>query len=283
MAAQYTGPGIAPLVYMMITRKQNLLVVSLLLISTWLMADQSTRLEVIPLHYRTAEEIIPLIRPFLSEDAHVSGSGFQLILRTNEQNLEEIKAILARLDHKPERLLIEVRQYQASDRSAEGSGLGVKVSPDDTRVQARIYTNENSSTGYGTYSVQALEGRMAHISVGQLIPYGSRVYIRTGQGIQVQDQVDFIDTSQGFDVMARMAGHDEVVMEIHPYNSRPSPRGGGIIDTSSAYTTLRARLDTWTNLGAVQEQVYQQGNERIYETRNRNQQLQLQIRVSKQP
>lgn len=263
--------------------KQKLLVVSLLLISTWLMADPSSRLEVIPLHYRTAEEIIPLIRPFLSEDASISGSGFQLILRTNEQNLEEIKTILARLDHKPERLLIEVRQYQASDRSATGSGVGVKVGPEDTRVQARIYANENSSTGYGTQSVQALEGRFAHISVGQLIPYGSRVYIRTGQGIQVQDQVDFIDTSQGFDVMARMADNDEVVMEIHPYNNRPSTRGGGIIDTSSAYTTLRARLDTWTNLGAIQDQVYQQGNERIYETRNRNQQLQLQIRVSKQP
>ena len=124
------------------TAIQKLLALGLLLISTLLMADPSSRLEVIPLHYRTAEEVIPLIRPFLSEDARISGSGFQLILRTNEKNLEEIKTILTRLDRRPERLLIEVRQYQASDRSAEGAGASVQVSPDEARLQARVYANK---------------------------------------------------------------------------------------------------------------------------------------------
>ena len=264
------------------TAIQKLLALGLLLISTLLMADPSSRLEVIPLHYRTAEEVIPLIRPFLSEDARISGSGFQLILRTNEKNLEEIKTILTRLDRRPERLLIEVRQYQASDRSAEGAGASVQVSPDDARLQARVYANKNNETGYGTQSIQALEGRRAHISVGELIPYGTRVYFNTGHGIQTQDQVDLVDTSRGFDVQARIVENDEVVMEIHPYNSRPSLHGGGVIETGSAYTTLRTRLGTWTPLGAIREQVYQQGNERIYETRDRNRQLELQIRVTKQ-
>ena len=55
--------------------------------------SQATVLEVIPLRYRTAQEIIPVIQPLLSREGSISGMQSQLIVRTTPANLEEIKRV----------------------------------------------------------------------------------------------------------------------------------------------------------------------------------------------
>lgn len=47
-------------------------------------------LEVIPLKYRTAEQVIPIILPMLAREGGVSGLQNQLVVRTTPANLEEI-------------------------------------------------------------------------------------------------------------------------------------------------------------------------------------------------
>ena len=52
-------------------------------------------LEIIPLQYRTADEIIPIIRPLVHQGGTVTGMNNQLIVKTTASNLIEIKQILA--------------------------------------------------------------------------------------------------------------------------------------------------------------------------------------------
>ena len=56
---------------------------------------QQIVLEVIPLHYRNAEEIIPVLEPLVARGGTISGLNNQLILRTTPDNLAEIKHVLA--------------------------------------------------------------------------------------------------------------------------------------------------------------------------------------------
>ena len=52
---------------------------------------QNTVLEVVPLKYRTSEQIIPVLKPLLDKDGTLSGMQNQLIIRTSPANLAELK------------------------------------------------------------------------------------------------------------------------------------------------------------------------------------------------
>ncbi|MGH8635349.1 MAG: secretin N-terminal domain-containing protein, partial [Burkholderiales bacterium] len=95
---------------------------------------QNTVLEVIPLRYRMAQEVIPMIQPMLAREGSVSGFQGQLVVRTTPANLEEIKRILASLDTAPRQLLITVRQDAESGRSRSSAEVSGSVGGDHGRV-----------------------------------------------------------------------------------------------------------------------------------------------------
>ena len=70
----------------------------------------AAEVEVVTLKYRSAKQVIPVIRPLIAPGGTVSGMQNQLILRTTKANLEDIRKILASLDALPRRLMIYVRQ-----------------------------------------------------------------------------------------------------------------------------------------------------------------------------
>ena len=74
--------------------------------------------EVVPLKYRTAEELIPILQPMLARDASISGLRGQLVVRTTRENLRELRRVLDSLDVAPRRLLITVAQDTASEGAA---------------------------------------------------------------------------------------------------------------------------------------------------------------------
>src|SRR5262245_64972253 len=95
---------------------------------------QGTILEVIPLRYRQAAEVIPIIQPMLTREGSVSGFQGQLVVRTTPANLEEIKRILADVDAAPRQLLISVRHDLAGERSRSQADVSATVGNDHARV-----------------------------------------------------------------------------------------------------------------------------------------------------
>ena len=63
-------------------------------------------LEVITLQHRSAEEILPIVRPLLDRDGVASGMNNQLILRTSPHNIAEIRKLLDKIDTPLRRLQI---------------------------------------------------------------------------------------------------------------------------------------------------------------------------------
>ena len=78
----------------MYLNKQAINFISLVLFTTSLMmtgnsfADQNDPLQIIDLKNRPADEIIPVIRPMLKPNDAITGTGFQLFLRTDAKTLE---------------------------------------------------------------------------------------------------------------------------------------------------------------------------------------------------
>ena len=88
-------------------------------------ADMS--IHVIQLHNRTADEVIPLIKPFLAPGAAASGTGYKLIVKTTPDNLQAIRTLLNDIDGGLRQLLITVRQNAAGSGNQVGTGVSGEI------------------------------------------------------------------------------------------------------------------------------------------------------------
>lgn len=237
---------------------------------------QQTVLEVIPLRYRTAPEVIPVIEPLLSRDGSVSGFQGQLVVRTTPANLEEIKRILALLDTAPRQLLITVRQDADAGRTRSAAEISGSAGGDQARVivpgsrdarggnvvlrdgddHLRLNVQEGSGTrsDRDTQSVRVLEGREAYLSIGQVNPVRERQVQRSVVGGRVVEQVvettQYRDTSSGFYVRPRVSG-DRVTVDISAQRESLSPQPHRGVNVQGVVTTVSGRLGEWIEIGAV--------------------------------
>ena len=207
-------------------------------------------LEVIQLRNRTAEEVLPILRPLVEPGGALPGMQYQLILRASPANIADIRRMLQTLDTRPRRLLISVRQDADRTQEARSASLsgGVQVGPGGSGavVIGRAIDSQNSSQDRVAQTVQVMEGGIAAINVGQSIPVPNRLVTRTVNGVLVQDTTGYRDVGTGFQVLPRVSG-DRVTLEINPH--RDTPGSGGTVNIQQAYTTVSGRLGECMELG----------------------------------
>lgn len=121
---------------------------------------QDLKLEIIPLRHRLTDEVLPVLLPLVAPGGTLSGMNNQLIIRTTETNLAELKQVLARIDQAARRLKIYVRQDvagtgQVGEQSLSGryrSGeVGVEV-PGRGRDGLSVSAGNGNEVRYRTYS-----------------------------------------------------------------------------------------------------------------------------------
>lgn len=254
-----------------------------LLLTIWAIASataQQTVLEVIPLRYRTAPEVIPVIEPLLGREGSVSGFQGQLVVRTTPANLEDIKRVLARLDTAPRQLLITVRQDSDAGRSREAAEISGSVGGDHARVtvpgsrdagggnvvlrngddHVRLNVTEGSGgqSDRGTQSLRVLEGREAYLSIGQSTPVRERQVQRSVVGGRVVEQVvettHYRDTASGVYVRPRVSG-DRVTVDISAQRESLSPQPHRGASVQGVVTTVTGRLGEWIEIGGVDREM----------------------------
>jgi hypothetical protein len=205
---------------------------------------QQTVLEVLPLRYRTAPEVIPVIQPLLAREGSVSGFQGQLVVRTTPSNLEEIKRILASLDTAPRQLVITVRQDAEAARSRSAAEISGSVGSDHARAtvpgsrdarggnvvlrqgddHVRLHAIEGggSQSDRGTQSVRVLEGREAFLG----------------------------DAANGIYVRPRVAG-DRVTVDVSAQRESLSAQPHRGVNVQGIVTTVSGRLGEWIEIGGV--------------------------------
>ena len=235
-----------------------------------------TVVEVIPLQYRSGEQVIPVIRPLLGPDSSVSGFQNQLVIRATPAELAQVRRVLAGIDTAPRRLLITVRQDAAIDRdrreaeisgsigndnarvtipgSGSRSGGNVVLREGDDRLRARIVDTQRSGSSGSTQSIQVLEGRSAFIRIGESRPVRSRQVVRTIVNGQVVDRVvegtEYRNADTGFSVLPRLQG-DIVTLDIDPRNESFDDARRGTVNVQRLTTTVSGRLGEWIDLGGI--------------------------------
>jgi hypothetical protein len=220
-------------------------------------------IEVIELKARTLDELLPVVRSLVGDDAAVTGMGNNLIIKASPAQVAAVRKLLGEIDRPPKRLLITVSSHGEDSDSISGytgsaairigeSQVGIN-SPgrpvDDSQARIAIHDSAGGRTRSAGQQVQALEGRPAYISGGMQLPVHERqTYFVNGVPYQ-SDVTRLQDVSSGFHVVPRLSG-EYVTLEIFQHDDRP---GGarGRIDTRRASTTVRARLGEWVELGGI--------------------------------
>ena len=242
-------------------------------------AAAGAALEVIPLKYRTADQVIPVLKPLLDPHGSISGIQNQLFIRTTPRNLTELKRVLATLDVVPRRLVITVRQDADASRDRTGAGLSARIGSGDAAVmqgggartgeltvrrgddvlRGRVDNTRSLDADRNTQTLQVLEGSSAYIRVGQSIALPQRHVVRTvidGRVVErvVDTGIEYRDVVGGFYALPRVSG-DRVTLEISPQrDSLPGPEQNlpaGSVNVQRVVTTVAGRLGEWIEVGGV--------------------------------
>jgi hypothetical protein len=212
--------------------------------------------EVLDLRYRTADDLLPLLRPFVEAGGALSGEGSQLFVRTSPANLRQLRELLAQLDRPPRQLQITVRQERADEDTqrtvaADGS---VIVSSRGTSGSASVQAGNSRTTATRSVgqTVRVLEGGRALIAFGVAIPFTFKQYVATpasapgaAPGLTEIAATSYYEAVTGFAVRPLLAG-EVVTLELSPTDAQVGPRGA---ERALLMTRVQGRLGQWIALG----------------------------------
>lgn len=217
-------------------------------------------LEIIDLKSRTAEELIPLIRPLMGSGAGLSGSGYTLFVRAGAADLARVRQMVASLDRAARQLVVSVRQdYGAAGRAA-GVNAQVGVGGDGATARAGAWDRTSTARDDVQQSVRVQEGGVAWIATGDSTLIPQRSVTRTAGGTVVRESMVERNLATGFSVTPRLSG-DMVTLEISAQRDTSlAGAGPGAASVSRVATTVRGRLGEWLEIGAAGQSAATQGS-----------------------
>ena len=230
------------------------------------------RISVVPLQNRSAEELMPLVRPMLDHGEALSGAGYQLILRATPARQDEIRALIAQLDRAVQPLRISVRRASREvierERVQGHVAIGTQGNELQVRGHAIVRTTADKGDERNHFQVTALEGTPAYIRTGEAFPVPTQTGMVVNGRPVVTRGVEYQQLYSGFYALARVQG-PEVTVDISPQREALGPHGRDRIQTTSLTTTVRGRLGEWLELGGTSQQRSHQGGGLVRGTRNK--------------
>ena len=236
-----------------------LLAVLLLLAAPITSADE---VEVLPLHHRTVEQVLPVLQPLVDPGGALSGMGDSLIVRSSPENIEQIRQVLSAIDTAPRTLMIAVRQISGDSAAGWDSGTVVQRQQRDDLLQR----------------VRTLEGNAAYIAIGRSVPIPSGYTTVTPGGTVIQNAITMHHYETGFTVVPRLSG-DRVTLEIG--TARDRLIGDRVATIQGVATTVSGRLGEWIDLSGIAATLA--GEEGMGAASARNRTARIQVRVDELP
>lgn len=210
--------------------------------------------EVVPLNYRTSDDLLPVAKSFLGDEGTVSAYQNQLIVNAEPGKIQELRSLLSQLDKASRRLLISVdtsdNNYQNDQGYATNGSVQTQNGDVNVRSQTRIIRSGTDSREGGVQQVQTSEGTPALIQVGQAVPLTTT---QTDSDGYTQSKTQYRNVTQGFYVTASLTG-ETVHLSISTNRDRMSQEHADVVNVQSTDTQVSGRLGEWITLAGVSEQ-----------------------------
>jgi type II secretory pathway component GspD/PulD (secretin) len=239
-------------------------IIAAIVLALMLPAAAGAAVEVIAVKYRSAAELLPIVRTMLSADGKISADERtnSLIIVDSEEVIARVMHSLAAIDTIPRQVTVRVRFQEIAEREERSASAGVRASGDRGSVSAgrpprdrdgvevRVQERTQKSSGGSEQFISTLSGSWAFISVGREVPYTARwaeICRRHGQAVVFQRM------ETGFEVKAVLQGNLAEV-EIVPRISGMSPGGRpGEVRFAGAATRVQVPTGRWISIGGSEQ------------------------------
>lgn len=234
-------------------------------------ADEAS-LEVIPLQHRPAEELLPLLRPFVAKDGVLKAADDKLIVRTRPANLAELRKLITELDRPLRRLLIAVKQVSGDTARDSGAAVAGHIG-ERSHLEAKVWQTVKRDDADRLQQVQVVEGGQAFIDVGRQLPISDFTVAHSREGTRIEQQTRYAGATTGFYARPRVNG-DRVTIDISPYQTTAEGAGQPpSFNVQSLHTTVTGKLGEWIELGLSTTRIDEHGSGAItYATSQRGEQ-----------
>lgn len=238
------------------------IVVLLLLCANATLADYP--IEIISLKHQTVEQMLPLLRPLLSEGGTVTGMNGQLVIKTSPENFTQLRQVVEKFDRSPRQLRITVRQGDGGSYLRRGVGVNGTVpvgehgsvivgKPDEDGLNVHIQDRSKTWSTDANRYVRATEGMPAFIQTGHSVPVATGYTDAWGR---YRRERSYHDVTSGFYVTPWISG-DRVTLEISPFRGQLTNRPG-TFRIQQVDTRVTGKLGEWISIGGAD--VEGQGN-----------------------
>ncbi|HKK02131.1 MAG TPA: secretin N-terminal domain-containing protein [Desulfuromonadales bacterium] len=221
---------------------------------------QADSVEVIPIHHRSAAELLPVVRQMLGKTGTASAYDHQLVVKAPRKQLTAMEKLIEKLDIPRPLLRIDVWQGVADAGVSEGASIDAHNDKDAVRFGTEAsaggpgnpsgrFGYQIGNTQHGTEQVlHVLDGKQALITVGKEVPFTSAFAVMSGNKSGYAEQRTLRKVTTGFWVRPHLTGQD-VELQIMPHLSSQEPGASDIVDSQHVATTVRVPLGRWYNLG----------------------------------
>lgn len=217
---------------------------------------------VIELEHRPADEIIPVISPFLGPGDTLSGQDNFIFLSTTPANLARIQSIVAHLDQSLQQLAVTVVQGEnAIDRlrnvdiSASATigdsvtvGVGENKGQPHDSIDIHAHSSQQISYNSDIQRVLVQNGATATIYVGLSAPVAMDSL--THKGMRFHQIQGYRKMLTGVQVTPRVSGN-RVTLDVETQQDQPAGDSTGMIRSDRMQTQVQGRLNEWIEIGTI--------------------------------
>jgi len=219
---------------------------------------ESMQLEKIELQSIPAQDVIPLIKPFLAENAVISAEGYTITLQTTPENMRQVKKLIHDLDVPTKQLHISVSldpwvilQSQINNKSqhsaqsemttGENKSVANPTAGADTTV---VYKTTGREVMPGIQVIKVLQNRWSMIRTGQSIPVTQR--IRNPDGT-ITESISYQQVNQGLRIKPHLTDQ-QVTLYVKPFDEADNQKDPGKKLYYKKQKGANTRLGRWFGL-----------------------------------
>jgi hypothetical protein len=208
----------------------------------------------IQMKHRLAEDILPQIQPFLTEESTARAYRDMIILKTDPDTFFEVHALIKKLDVPLQRVKISVMRTNLTHEEIQARSTSIEVRLKDSaqgRASVQRWSTHANDAQDQYYQAQGIDGRPVTINMGRDIPQQQQVVFFGNNGnIAVSDETYYVSVQSGFQAIARVMPDMQVRVTIHPIFGQFSPVSGDI-QHSQIITTISGPSNEWLELGRI--------------------------------
>ena len=233
---------------------------------------------------RPADEVIPLIQPLLQENEAISGSGYQLFIKTTQQRKQEIDELLTVIDKAIKNIRITVTndEYVTSEENNIDASINTRKGDVEVTVGKQhlensgatleIDTRKTEDKSDKTQFVQVQEGKPAFISRESLHIIPIYAYVQRPNGNFLIEHNQLSPSKQdGFYIIARITDDKSANINIQSTSSNRRTYQGYGQDQTYVDTTLQVPLGQWFEIGGNTDSREENANGILYRSKKNQQ------------